>query len=357
MAGFFITLPPAMKKVFIFLLLLIVLAAAIAGWIFVGPATGFSSSKETLYIRTNAATKNAVLDSLRANKIITNESAFELLAGRLDYWQHIRPGKYEINKGTSLLTLVRKLRNGQQTPVNFTITKIRTKEDLAKMVARKLEIEEDDMLAYLNNADTLRHYGVSPEEAVTKILPDTYTFFWNTTPTRVYKKFAGESDEFWTAERKNKAAKLGLNPTTAYILSSIVEEETNNQEEKDTIASVYLNRVRTGMPLQADPTVKFALKDFALTRIYGDHLNVQSPYNTYRNRGLPPGPICTPSKKTIDAVLSAPQTSYIYFVANKQLNGTHVFSNTYNEHMVKAREYQDAYKVWDAERKTKAATK
>jgi UPF0755 protein len=136
-----------------------------------------------------------------------------------------------------------------------------------------------------------------------------------------------------------------------------VEEETNNQEEKDTIASVYLNRVRTGMPLQADPTVKFALKDFALTRIYGEHLNVASPYNTYRNRGLPPGPICTPSKKTINAVLAAPQTAYIYFVANKKLNGTHVFSNTYAEHMLKAKEYQEAYKVWDAERKEKAATK
>lgn len=334
-----------MKKLLLTLLILLVICGAVAGWIFLGPATGFSSSEKALYIRGNAATKKAVMDSLIKNKIITNETAFEFLANRLNYWKNIKPGKYEIKNGSSVLTIVRMLRNGSQSSVKFTINKIRTKEDLAEMVGRKFECDSTAMINFLNSEDSLKKFETSPELAVCNILPDTYTYFWNTYPSKIYQKFYDASQKFWTDERKQKAQALGLSPSQVYILASIIEEETTNDREKDTIASVYLNRLNTGIKrLQADPTLKFAVKDFSLKRIAGEILNVESPYNTYKYPGLPPGPICTPSKKTIDAVLNPAKTNYMFFVANSNLNG-HLFSVTFEEHIKKAAQYREEDKL------------
>ncbi len=285
------------------------------------------------------------MDSLLKNKIISNETAFEFVADRLNYWKSIRPGKYEIQKGSSVIAIVRMLRNGRQTPVRFTITKVRTKEGLAEMVGRKFETDSSEMFEFLNNADSLRKFNVNPELAFANILPDTYTFFWNSSPSVIYKKFYEASQIFWTDERKQKAQSLGLGPEQVYILASIIEEETTNDKEKDTVASVYLNRLnKAPRLLQADPTLKFAVKDFALKRIAGEILNVVSPYNTYKNPGLPPGPICTPSAKTIDAVLNPAKTNYMFFVANSKLNG-HLFSVTFDEHVRKANQYREEDKL------------
>lgn len=342
-----------MKKIVLVVLLLLVVAAGIAGWIFLGPATGFSASKEVLYIRTNAASKQAVLDSLDENKIITNHTAFNWLANQMDLWKRLKPGKYEIKKGSSLLSIVRMLRNGRQTPVNLVITKLRTKEDLARLVGNKFECDSAEMFAFLNNNDSLQKFGVDSSIAMSVILPDTYTYFWNTTPQLIFKKLYNESQKFWTEERKKKAAAHGLTPVQAYTLASIIEEETTNNAEKGNIASVYLNRLNKGMPLQADPTIKFALKDFSLKRIYEKYLSVASPYNTYKNKGLPPGPICTPSKKTIEAVLNSPQTDYLYFVARPDVRETHDFSKTYEEHLQKAKRYHQELNRRDSAGKAK----
>jgi UPF0755 protein len=329
-----------MKKLLIFLLIIVLVLAGVGAWMVLGPATSFDTPVKALYIRSDAANKKAVLDSLRKNSIISNEWAFDQLANRFDYWKNIRPGKYEFKKGTSLLTIVRTLRNGQQTPVNLTITKVRTREDLAKMVGRKFETDSAGMIRFLNTADSLKQYGAEPETAMWQILPDTYTYFWNSDPSRIYTKFSEASKKFWTEEKKKQAAALGLTPLQAYILASIVEEETNHNEEKDTIASVYLNRMQKGMPLGADPTLKFAIRDFTITWIHGDMLKTVSPYNTYVNKGLPPGPICTPSRRTIEEVLKAPTTNYLYFVANSNFSQTHLFSETFAEHLKKAEAFQ-----------------
>jgi UPF0755 protein len=334
-----------MKKLLIVLLVLLIVGGAVAGWIFLGPATDFSSGEKALYIRSNAATKKAVMDSLVKNKIINNETAFEFLANRLNYWKNIKPGKYVINKGSSVLTIVRMLRNGRQTPVNFTINKIRTKEDLAEMVGRKFECDSAAMLNFLNSEDSLKKFETVPELAVGNIIPDTYTYFWNSYPSKIYQKFYDASKKFWTTERKQKAQALGLTPSQVYILASIIEEETTNDKEKDTISSVYLNRLNSPTKLlQADPTLKFAVKDFALKRIAGEILNVESPYNTYKYGGLPPGPICTPSTKTIDAVLNPAKTDFMFFVANTKLSG-HLFSVTFDEHKLKAAQYREEDKL------------
>jgi UPF0755 protein len=328
------------KKIIWIVLILLVVCGIVAAWIFLGPATGFKENKEYLYISSKAATKEAVMDSLEKKDLVNNTGAFNFLAGRMGYWDNIKPGKYEINKGDGLLQIVRRLRNGVQSPVNLVITKIRTKEDLARMVGTRFECDSAEMIAFLNNPDSLRRYGNNAETALWSVLPDTYTYYWNTTPRKIYQKLYDEAEKFWTQERKNKAEKLGLTPQQAHVIASIIEEETNYQEEKDTMASVYINRYRRNMPLGADPTIKFALKNFSLKWIGGDMLNVVSPYNTYRNKGLPPGPICTPSRRTIEAVLAAPQTDYLFFVANSNFSGSHLFSVTFEEHMAKARAFQ-----------------
>ena len=331
-----------MKKILIILLTLVLVSAAIGAWLVLGSGTGFTTKKEVLYIRSNGPTKEAVLDSIRKNDIVSNETIFNWVATQLNYWDKIKPGRYEIDKGASVLSIVRQLRNGSQTPVNLVITKIRTKEDLARMAGNKFEFDSSRMMTFLNTNDSVREFGTDTSLVMTMVLPDTYTYLWNNTPEMVFKKIADESKKFWTEERKKKAASQGLTPEKVYIVASIVEEETNHGPEKGNIASVYLNRVKKGMPLQADPTVKFALKDFSLKRIYQKHTQVQSPYNTYVVKGLPPGPICTPSRKTIDAVLDAPQTKYEYFVASPKFDGTHDFSESYEEHLVKAKLYQQA---------------
>ena len=341
-----------MKKLILFVLVLILVAAALSAWIFLGSATGFSEPKKYLYIRTTAANQRSVLDSLEKEKLVTNITAFKWLANRMHYWKNIKPGRYEITKGASLLSIVRMIHNGHQSPVHLIITKLRTKEDLARITGNKFEFDSTEMHEFLNNSDSLSKYEVDTNKAMVNVFPDSYTFFWNTTPSAVYHKFYTRAKKFWTPDRIQKATSQGLTPDKAYILASIIEEETNNNSEKGNIASVYMNRMVKGMPLQADPTIKFAMHDFGLKRIYEKYLFTESPYNTYRNKGLPPGPICTPSEKTIDAVLNAPHTDYLYFVANSDFNGTHVFSSSYEEHMKHAKLYQQALNHYDSLRKT-----
>jgi UPF0755 protein len=331
-----------MRRILLLIFLVLFLGALAAAWLVLGPGTGFKGSKGTLYISSRAATKEAVLDSIARRDIVRSPRVFTWLASQLGYWNRIRPGKYEFRQGTSLLTIVRTLRNGRQTPVKLTITKLRTPGDLARMVGNKFETDSAGFMHFLQNADSMKPFHVAPEQAMTLILPDTYTYNWNNGPREILRKLADVSAGYWTAQRVQKAKAQGLDPAGAYTLASIVEEETNAQEEKGNIASVYLNRMHKGMRLQADPTVKYAVGDFTLTRILNMHTQVESPYNTYRVTGLPPGPICTPQRKTLEAVLDAPATSYLYFVANPEKPGTHIFTATYGEHLANAKAYHQA---------------
>ncbi len=277
------------------------------------------------------------------NYLLKNPKIFELLANQTDVWKRLKPGRYEIKKGESLLNISRMLRNSRQSPVNLVINKLRTNEDVAGIIGKNFEADSVDVLSFINNDDSLAKLEVNSYNLMTLIIPNTYTIFWNTSAERILKRLKSEKDSFWDKkDRISKAVNLGFSPAEVYTIASIVEEETNKDDEKGNVASVYINRYRTGMPLGADPTIKFALKDFGIKRIYHKHLEVMSPYNTYRNRGLPPGPICTPSAKTIDAVLNSPKTNYMYFVARSDFSGYHTFSNNYTEHLQRAKEYQKA---------------
>lgn len=333
-----------MKRLLLVLLLLILIGGAIGAWIFFGPATGFKEKTATLYISGKAATKKAILDSIKKNEIVSNQWAFEILADQMDYWKNIRPGKYEIKKGTSIVDIIRMLRNGRQTTVEVVIVKFRTKEDLAGRLGRKFESDSSHFIAFFNSKDSLKKFNTEPETVMANIRPDNYSYFWNSTPSQVYERMYKANQKFWTEERKNKAKVIGLTPVEVTILASIIEEETNDNKEKDTIASVYLNRLKTGMPLGADPTLKFATRQFELKWISGPILKTVSPYNTYENKGLPPGPICTPSRESIDAVLNPATTNYFYFVANSKLSG-HLFSTSFDEHRVRANQYREEDKI------------
>ena len=331
-----------MKKIVLVLLGIIILIGLFTGWKLFGPTTSFDAPVKYLYIPGKNATKENILSQLEKDSMVSSIRSFSWLAARMNYWKQIKPCKYKISSGNSVFNIVRLLRNGQQSPVNLVITKIRTKEDLASLTGRKFECDSLSMIDYLNNPDSLAKYQLDSNTVMTAVFPNTYTFFWNTTPGKIFNKLIRQYNAFWTDERRKLATDKGLSPQTAYILASIIEEETNKNDEKGNIASVYLNRMQKGMRLGADPTVKFALRDFSLKRIYNKHLSVESPYNTYKVTGLPPGPICTPSTNTIEAVLRSPITDYLYFVAKSDFSGYHTFASTYEQHLKFAKEYQTA---------------
>jgi UPF0755 protein len=334
-----------MKKIVGLFFLIVVIAAVILVWKIFGPGVHQPPNK-FFYVRTGSVYGNVVSD-LVDQKIIKSKKWFTIVAKTLKY-KIIKPGKYEIKKGMSLFNLVRMLKNGKQTPVNLVIIKFRTKEEFAHRIGKDFETDSLEMISFLNNNDSLRHYGLDTNTWACAIIPDTYTYFWNSTPTRIFNKLFLTSKKFWTNEKIEKLKAENLSPTEAYIIASIIEEETNFKNDKGNIASVYINRIHKGMPLQADPTIKFAMKDFGLKRIYDKYLKIESPYNTYLHAGLPPGPICTPSIETLNAVINAPKTDYIYFVANSDLNGGSVFTSSYDEHRKYAKLYQQSLNKQDS---------
>jgi UPF0755 protein len=329
------------KKIIRYTFIFILISLAFIAYRFFGSNTHFEEDKKSVFIKTGA-TFLRVAKELDAKGVVSNTRSFSLIARLSGYKQNIKPGKYVFEKGASLYTVLKTLRAGKQTPVNLVINKLRTREDLAMKIAANFECDSNSIISFLNSNDSLAAYDLDSNTVMTAIIPNTYTLLWTTPFTGIFKRLFNEQKKFWNDERKKKAMAEGLTPQQVYTLASIVEEETNKEEDKGKIASVYINRMNKGMRLGADPTVKFALKDFGLKRIYEKHLRVSSPYNTYINYGLPPGPICTPSVKTIDAVLDAPATSYLYFVAKPDLNGYSNFASSYQEHLQYAKAYQQA---------------
>jgi UPF0755 protein len=286
-------------------------------------------------------------DTLVAKKIILDKPSFLVLAKILNVEAKIKPGKYLVKKNTSLLTIVRMLRNRQQATVNFVLNKVRTRGELSRLVGNTLSMDSATAAAFFNNNDSLAPFGVDTTQLLTLFIPNTYTMYWSTSLPKLMQKMKEQEAQFWNAnDRRAKATSIGMSQQEVYTLASIVDEETNYTSDKSLIASVYQNRLKKNMLLQACPTIKFAMQDFTITRIYEKYLSTPSLYNTYKNKGLPPGPICTPNPKTIDLVLNAPKTDYLYFVAKADFSGYHHFSATYEEHNKFAKEYQqklDAY--------------
>lgn len=265
---------------------------------------------------------------------------FKTLVGHSAYKDNIRTGRYSLEQGA--LQTFRHMKNGVQAPVSLTIPSVRTVQDMAEKISDKLMMSRGELLAALTDASTCDKYGYTPQTIPCIFIPNTYDVYWNTSVDDFLKRMQKESRKFWTFERKEKAKAAGLTETEVITLASIVDEETDAEKEMPMIAGMYLNRLHLDMPLQADPTIKFATKQFDAHRIYHNMLSVNSPYNTYKNTGLPPGPIRIPSIAAIDAVLNYVHHDYIYMCAKEDFSGTHNFARTYEEHQQNAERYAKA---------------
>jgi len=303
----------------------------------------FSKSEETEYVFID---DDDDLDSVcvKLKPISSGQAitAFRMLSQHWNYADHIRSGRYAITPDESTITVFRHLKNGHQSPVRLTIPESRTMDRLAGALSKKLMLDSVTLVTNFQDSDFCAHLGYDTATIASLFVPDTYEIYWNTPLNSLMERLRKEHDHFWNGQRIAKATSLGLTENEVCTLASIIDEETANNAEKPMIAGMYLNRLKKGMPLQADPTVKFALKNFALRRIYHDMLNYNSPYNTYKNTGLPPGPIKIASVAGIDAVLNRVEHDYLYMCAKEDFSGTHNFASNYQDHLKNAARYAQA---------------
>lgn len=343
-----------MRKLFIFALIILV---SYEVYIIFIKSTSFSDAQVSFHYDKTKMTINDLGDSLVVHHIIPEKISFTLLAPLFDIENKTKTGSFLVKHKSSLFSVLRMLRNNQQPIVKFILNKVRTKGELAKLVSTTFTTDSLQAIKFLNSNDSLAQFNIDTTQLFTLFIPNTYEFYWNTSMSKLVKKMKDAQSHFWNQKNRfSKATQLGLSTEQVYTLASIVEEETNNDSDKILIASVYQNRLKKSMPLQACPTIKYAMQDFTITRIYEKYLSNPSPYNTYQNTGLPPGPICTPSPNTIDLVLNAPKTDYLYFVAKADFSGYHHFSATYDEHNRYAKEYQKKLDEYQAKKKVKEQT-
>jgi UPF0755 protein len=319
-------------KIIKYLLLLLIVVALYAAYQLFGPAVNTKTNTEYFYLKSGLSTEQAI-DQLKSQGFLTDTKWASYAASALKY-NLVKPGRYALPAGTSIFSIVRKLKNGNQALVKLSIIKEHTKELLAGKIGNKLDTECDslELINFMNNNDSLASFNVDTNTVMAIVMPYNYEIKWNDSPRKIVEQFAKSYQKYWTESQTEKAKKLGLSPIQVSILASIVEEETNKKADRLKIASTYLNRLKTGMRLQADPTVKFITRDFNLGRIMNGHLALDSKYNTYKHEGLPPGPICTPSFDAIEAVLNAPKTDYLYFVASYKFDGSTIFTSNYEDH-------------------------
>ncbi len=286
-----------------------------------------------------AAVESDVLLEQNILPYVRHHAAFKFYANRLGLEKNIKAGRYLLRSGQNVVEIVRMLKLGVQLPVRVTFNNIRQVEQLAGTIAQYIESDSLSILKVLSSEDVAKRSGVELEEVISLFIPNTYEIWWTTAPDELMKRMVRESDRFWNDSREQLRKSLNLSRAEVITLASLVYEECRYEDEMERVAGVYINRLRKGMKLQSDPTVKYALCDFTLDRILYAHLNYKSPYNTYLYSGLPPGPIAIPSIAAIDAVLKYERHKYIYFCAREQLDGYHNFTSSYAAHLENARRY------------------
>ncbi len=283
-----------------------------------------------------------LVSKLNEEEVLSDALSFSFVAKILGYQDRVRSGRYLISPNTNNIEVVRKLRAGNQVPVKVTFNNARTKKDLSEKICKYLEMDPEDLEMKLRDPDFCEKYGKDTFSIVNIFIPNTYEMYWQQTPEELCDRMQKEYQHFWNQVRKDKAAALNLKRDEVTVLASIVQAETRWNDEKPRIAGVYLNRLKKEIPLQADPTLVFASGNFELKRVLNVHKEIDSPYNTYKNKGLPPGPINIPSIKSLDAVLDAEDHKYYYFCAKEDFSGYHNFAATIREHINNANRYQRA---------------
>ena len=329
-----------LKRGFVFFMLFFTCMSFYFYQIFFETNVNYEVTSAYFYIRQND-TFQSVVDRIHEERFVDNRLAFAFVGKLLNYDEMVKPGKYRIEKDMTNIDLIRMLRNGSQQTVRVTFNNLRTKQDIAKTLGAKIEADPNEIFERLNDQEYVAKYGFDTFSIVSMFIPNTYEYYWNTNTDQLFDKMKKEYDSFWTTERIAQADKIGLSLTEVSTLASIAEAEQRKRwDERSKIAGVYMNRLRIGMALQADPTLVFAHQDFTIHRVRKGHKEIDSPYNTYKYGGLPPGPINTPSIKSIDAVLNYESHKYLYFCAIGDGSGLHNFATNFETHMLNARKYQ-----------------
>ncbi|MDN5215470.1 endolytic transglycosylase MltG [Fulvivirgaceae bacterium BMA12] len=336
-----------MKKRNIFLVLFIGFWVVVSSLAFYGyqafksPNILVGAEAKVLLIHKGADFKT-VQDSLRTGRFLKDPVAFGFLAKILKYHENVKPGRYLLKPNMSNLEAIRYLRSGNQLPVDVTFNNIRLKEDLAEKITKNLEITKAAFLAALNDPAMTGKYGYSPENIMTMFLPNTYEVYWNVSVEGLFDRMSQEHQKFWSEERKGRATEIGLSPVEVSVLASIVYAENSKTDEIPRIAGLYMNRLKRNIALQADPTLIFAAQDFTIKRVLNKHKEIESPYNTYKYTGLPPGPINLPPVVVLKGVLNYEDHNYIYMCAKEDFSGYHNFATNLREHLNNAARYQRA---------------
>ena len=304
---------------------------------------GKAFDNETVVYISSETQYDALIEQLRPSlNSNLQRRAFDFYAERLDLEKRFRTGRYMFREGESVIRAVRRLVLGEQSPVKLVVGEARTLPQLAGKLASQIEADSATLLSAMRNKQLRKELGFVKDSTIAMFIPNTYEVWWDITPERLLHRIKREYDHFWNDERTAKLKRCGLSKYEAMTLASIVYEEVKIPSEMRMIAGVYINRLRRGIALQACPTVKYAMGDFALKRILHKHLKYRSPFNTYINRGLPPAPICVPSIAAIDAVLNYADHNYLYFCARPELDGRHNFARTLAEHNANSRKYSAA---------------
>lgn len=332
----------ALYLTLLILLLLFVVAFSVAYRLVLKPNVLVGASEKQELLIPTGANFEQVVQLLQWKKWLQHQRSFEWVAGRMNYTRNIKPGRYMLAPDMSNVELVQKLRAGRQDPVKVVFHQIRTLPQLAGVVAQYLETDSVQLIQAFQNDSIATQYGLNRHTFASIFIPNTYELYWNTSATQFVSRMHAENNRFWTSRRTDRAREIGLTPVEVSILASIVEEETLKVDEMPKVAGLYLNRLRKGMLLQADPTVKFALGNFAIRRVLNADLKTDSPYNTYRYAGLPPGPIRLPSVVALDAVLNAASHHYLYMCAKEDFSGYHNFAVQLAQHQQNARRYRQA---------------
>ncbi|PTN08133.1 UPF0755 protein [Mangrovibacterium marinum] len=337
-----IMLFPKLNKIIILIFAVAFVLAALYGYRLFGYTFDENvKNAGSITIPENASFEQ-VLDSISKQDILINEKAFKWVAKKKNYPSFIKAGKYVFTKGMNTNAIVNMLKAGNQKPVTVTFNNVRFMEDLAGKVAKYIAPDSAALINYLRSPEVIAQYGFDQHSFHAMFIPNTYEMYWTTTPEQFVDRMNAEYRRFWNPQRLAKADSLGLTPAQAITLASIVQEETIKADEKPVVAGLYLNRIRKGMLLQADPTVKYALGDFSIQRILTKQLEIDSPYNTYKFAGLPPGPINFPEISSIDAVLNADNNKYLYMCAKEDFSGYHNFARTLSQHNANATRYRNA---------------
>ena len=284
-----------------------------------------------------------VLDTLNSNGLLINVNSFEWLAEQKSYTTNIKPGRYKIDRALNNNELVNLLRSGKQKPVKVTFNNLRTKEELAGNIAGQIEADSLSIITYISDVLFQKKLNLNDDNVACIFLPNTYEFYWNTSAEEFVNRMLKEYSNFWNTKRKKQADNIGLNDYEVSVLASIVQKEQSLRlDERPMIAGLYLNRLKKRMKLQSDPTVIFSIGDFSIRRVLKKDLKIDSPYNTYLHKGLPPGPICLPSINAIDAVLNASKNDYLFMCAKEDFSGYHNFAKTSRGHIRNAKKYRRA---------------